>query len=491
MRLPSLAASPRIRRSLPWLLGILSVAAGLAAWALWGPTAPIGRPPIILSMAPIDAWEGVNPLQRHGLLILLKDHLEVIHGQTVVEEPNLADTENASAHRVVLAARRSGHLLRLELRVVRAGRQEMHWVSELGDPRAVMAAGLAQLRTRVDRSLPILPRTPERFWDLAEATGTRMEHNPSLALALARRVVEQEPGCAGGWVTLAALSYWQLSREAAANDTESFHECEGIFLKAFALLPHYPRAVDDFCGFKTDLGNPRAALEKTFAALRKYPEVAHLRGALAYPARVSGLLAGAETALRTRDALIGSHRYERDTVENTHLYMGDWDRFERMLGPGSDHTVEPSRDFYRGYIRLVKGRPDQARIYFARAQKLKGSWVQFETLARIFELTLTDNREEALTLLRRFKADRSRVRVPDGEFTFKLAEAFAYLGDYNEATDTALRAYAQGFGCTRWYQESPFLVQVPRTPRWNSLMQHMKERQDLMDRSFPVERFGK
>ncbi|MFZ1613290.1 MAG: hypothetical protein WAT51_03900, partial [Holophaga sp.] len=160
-------------------------------------------------------------------------------------------------------------------------------------------------------------------------------------------------------------------------------------------------------------------------------------------------------------------------------------------GPGSETTNEPSRDFYRGYIKLAKGRPDLARPYFVRAQRLQGSWIQFETLAHIFEQALSDNREGALKTLRQFKLDRTRLRVPDGEFTFKLAEAFAFLGDYEEATETAVRANAQGFGCTRWYQESPFLAQVPRQARWNALMQHLRERQQLMEQTFPANRFGR
>lgn len=486
--------APRLALSWPRntvirLLGLFLVLGACGAWLLWGPSFLASQRPILLAQGPEESWEGITATQKNGLLRLFKDHLEVIQGRTVLEETNLTNPGNSSFSRVVLAAKRAGDGLVLEMRLLEPGAREDRIVTPLGTPRQGFDICLQKLHARLDSALPILPSAPGPFWDLAEATGYLMEQDPSKALPLVQRIVDREPGCAGGWATLAVLSYWQLSRETSAPNTDRFFRCEAMFRKTFELVPHYPRAVDDFAGFKTDLGSPREALEAIFAALRKYPKVALLYSSLAYPARISGLLSGAERALNTHDALAGSSGFERNNIENTYLYLGQLDRFEQLLGPGSDSVNEPSRDFYRGYVKLAKGHHDQARPFFIRAQRVKGSWKQFETLARIFELTLSDDHAGALAVLRQFKAERASLRVPDGEFTFKLAEAFAYLGANEEATETVQRAYAQGFGCTRWYQESPFLGQVPRQARWNALMQHLKERQELMEQTFPASRF--
>lgn len=487
----AIPASPsRLRHGLAWLLAALLALGGWGAWSLWGPNLAAGNHPIALSLAGPEAWEGVNPAQKLGILILLQDHLEVLQGRTVVEEANLGGPPEGEAVRVILGGRRSGDDLALEVHCLGPGNREARWILPAASPQASFQACLKRLGVKADPRLGLLSREAAPFWDLAEATGARIDEDPVRALRLAEGLVQRDPGCAGAWATLSALTYWQLGREAARTDTERFHHCDALFRKTFELVPHYPRAVDDFAGYKTDIGNAREAMETAFAALRKYPRVAHLHGALAYPARVSGLLEGASRALRARDALVGFHRFERNQVENTYLYRGDWDLFEWTLGPGSDALPEPSRDFYRGYIHLLKGRPDRARPFFSRAQKAGGSWIQFEALARVFELALSDEQPRALRELRALKAERALLRVPDGEFTFKLAEAFGYLGDTEDATETALRAFAQGFGCTRWYQESPFLAQVPRQARWNALSQHLKERQQLMEQAFPARRFG-
>jgi hypothetical protein len=79
--------------------------------------------------------------------------------------------------------------------------------------------------------------------------------------------------------------------------------------------------------------------------------------------------------------------------------------------------------------------------------------------------------------------------VPDGEFTFKLAEAFAFLDAKSEAVDTAHRAFAQGFGCTRWYRQAPFLAPLQDLPKWQVLLKHLQEREAPLAARFPPRTF--
>jgi hypothetical protein len=82
------------------------------------------------------------------------------------------------------------------------------------------------------------------------------------------------------------------------------------------------------------------------------------------------------------------------------------------------------------------------------------------------------------------------LRVSDGEFTLRMAEAAAFLGDSVLALELAERAYIQGFGCTRWYQQSPLLAPIRGTARFASLVQHLQERQAMLEQRFPLRRFG-
>ncbi len=466
-------------------LGLLAGTFGLAAW--WHQRPGGGPRPIVLAQGPDEAWPGTTPAQRHGLLILLKDHLEILGNLTVVEAANLQDPP--PTNRVVVSAQPvpEGVLLRLQGPSLPGDRLDL---PPLAPPEAFGRAGSALGLGRRAEPGRLLPSSPGTFWELAELTGVRMEEDPAPALVRAEALAAREPGCASAWATSAALAYWQLTREGGQATVDDFARVEGLFRRTFALVPHHPRAVDDFVGFKTDQGNPRQALDTLLEALERYPRVAHLQGALAYPARVSGLLEGARRALAARDRLAGTHRFERDLVENTPLYRGDTARFEADLGQGHPGAKEPSRDFYRGYARLLRGQAAEAHPYFVRAQAAAGSWPAFERLSQVYQLGLEGRRGTALAVLRELKSERARLRVPDGEFTFKLAEAYGFLGEPHEALETAARAFAQGFGCAPWYERTPFLSGVRHLPRWHNLRQHLQERQALMERLYPAERFG-
>ena len=82
------------------------------------------------------------------------------------------------------------------------------------------------------------------------------------------------------------------------------------------------------------------------------------------------------------------------------------------------------------------------------------------------------------------------LRISDGEFTLRMAEAAAFLGDPTLAMELAERAYTQGFDCTRWYERSPLLAPIRGTGRYGSLLQHLRERQAMLESRFPASKFG-
>jgi hypothetical protein len=81
------------------------------------------------------------------------------------------------------------------------------------------------------------------------------------------------------------------------------------------------------------------------------------------------------------------------------------------------------------------------------------------------------------------------LRIPDGEWTFKEAEAYALLGDADRGVDCATRAFVQGFSCAAWYERSPFLAKVRTHARWPMLRRNIRERQAVMEGSFPPTTF--
>jgi hypothetical protein len=107
-------------------------------------------------------------------------------------------------------------------------------------------------------------------------------------------------------------------------------------------------------------------------------------------------------------------------------------------------------------------------------------------LSEIYDLILSGQKDVAWNKLREYDQERGSMRDPDGEFTLRLAEAYALMGDRASGMEMANRAFACGFGCTTWYEQSPLLEPLRGLPKWKALIQHLKERQALMEERFPT-----
>jgi tetratricopeptide (TPR) repeat protein len=437
---------------------------------------------IYLEPEPAAAWEGVSGNERAGLIVLLQEALELDRRNTVLaEQPTGQPARPWRAWKLV--ARRQGDGLRLVLTDARGGVTEA-----AGNPRdAIRRVFDAQDfgSARLDR---LLPGEAAGFWELADLTAARTfdELAPTKARLLA--LAERHPDSAAV-LYRAAYTSMRLLLVEATTQPGSHATCEQLYHRTLQALPEYPRALYHYCRYKTDVGLGRESIEVAMRLRDAFPNHPLAYGALAYAARNAGLLEAARTALVAREALVGGLVADPGLGENTYLYLGDLDRFEGSLVTHPDTDASPIRNFYQGYARLLRGDRPAALARFREAQAHPGRVVHFEALSKVYELALTDRGAEALDLLRELREARTRLRVPDGEFTFKLAEAFAFLGAKSEAVDTAHRAFAQGFGCTRWYRQAPFLAPLQDLPKWQVLLKHLQEREAPLAARFPPRTF--
>ncbi|MBS1786059.1 MAG: hypothetical protein JST24_11575 [Acidobacteria bacterium] len=139
---------------------------------------------------------------------------------------------------------------------------------------------------------------------------------------------------------------------------------------------------------------------------------------------------------------------------------------------------------------LLEGHPAIALPLFQEGASDRRTSLPFSDLCEIYALALQGDRVMALTKLRAFDEARGHLRVPDGELTFKVAEAYAYLGQVDDALTAAGRAFAQGFGCLAWYDRSPLFAPARGSLRWKAFRQHVVDRQTLLERNYPPDSFG-
>lgn len=432
-------------------------------------------------------WEGLSQGQRAGLLTMVREAMELDPSLTVVSEAPKPLPPGFQLTTWSLSARRQGDDLEFRLLQTRPN-QESHEFREKGRPREAVQRLFRTLGIPTRQLDHLLPEDSVAFWALAELSGPFIFPELKSKQAQALMLAQRHPDCAMAHHRAAYFSLRLLIVEA--NSLEGAQtQCEKAFRQALDLLPGYPRAQYQLIRFKTDIAAVQEALGMALELRNKFPNTPLAHGALAYAARNAGLLEGARRALLARERLTGGLLADPGLAENTYLYLGDLDRFARTIAPAEGAPFSPVRTFYRGYLALLRGNRVEAHRQFREAQQQPGAVSQFEQLARAYELALSERPQEALTELRQLRAARNSLRIPDGEFTFKVAEAFAFLGQQDEALDSASRAFSQGFCCTRWYRESPLLEPIRKLPRWQALHQHLQERQDYLERAFPLDRF--
>lgn len=488
-------------------LAVLGVGGGLAWWlAARGLRSPLRVLLITPSTGPdagsgAEPGAGLDPASCRAIGALVQDHLEAF-GQaavtSVTELPaDLADLRTQARTLVVeLQPSRQGEALALSYRYAWGDGLTKGapppWKRVQAPPQKPAEAFGAFLggfpkRIHVPSASPLVPRQPASFWDLIQASAWRLrnEHLDE-ALALAERSAAADPSCASSWILIGNLRYRRMLNNPAAFRQEQA-ETENLIQRGLDLAPYHPRGLFLLSLLKTDGGDQGEALDLLMQARRRQPYNPTLLTGIAYAARGAGLLPLARRAMDLRDRLAFA-RLQPQAVDITCLYTGEIQRFEASLQeqPGHLRSTSGVLPFYRGYLALVLGDQARAQREFKTAGALANGYPSIRRLSQIYDLILEGHKDEAWAKLRGYDQERIGMREPDGEFTLRLAEAYALIGDRASAMDMAGRAFARGFGCTEWYERSPMLEPLRGLPKWKALIQHLRERQSLMEDRFPV-----
>ena len=473
-------------------------AGGLLFWHLVGARLRIQRVLLIRSQA-----MAVDPALDRGLETLLSDHLEVLAGATVIHAtavPKGPDLERlpADTRLMTYQGRRDGDRLVLTTAWTTRARLAAGapWVSEDPGPlppAEALARWVARwpLSRRFRGRAALLPRTPDHVWELLRILSIRDDQEAARNLEATRRLAEAEPGCAPAWTALGDHLYRSLWIHPETAGSGLNARMNKAFTRALQLIPGYPRATYLWSLMLTDIGDQRRALQALILAARRRPEVPDLYLGFAYAGRTTGLLAGAKLALARRQQILGSLADPSPwSAETTYLYLGETAAFEQELARARAVRLDASILFYQGYLALLKGQREQALAFMKQGSALEGGPIPFRDLCQAYQALLEGRPQDGLAGLREVDQVRGRLRIPDGEWTFKEAEIYSLLGNADRGVDAATRAFVQGFTCARWYEASPFLAGVRAHPRWPMLHRNILERQAALEASFPPATFA-
>ena len=462
-------------------IAILLIALPAGGWILWR---RFHQPPPTIRVLLLDpvGGDGLDWAMTQSLSALLVDELETRSDLAVTSLPKLPEPFQPAGDLVIIrpTALREGNYLRLALEwaEVGVGRQGAWHLSDPspGLPALTLRAAVSNLPFNLQHDSPsLLPEDPDHFWTFLKADSSVYSNvNLNGALETLQVLCSQEPRCALFQASLAHLDTLRILQDSHplyGHVDMALHASE----QALLLLPGYPRALHFSGRLLSDQGHQDEALHLLAEGLHLRPHSLNILFAIDYASRTAGLL---DIALGSRERITSLWAISPPPPPTgfTFLYAGRLAEFESSFQIPAGAPLDGFTEFNLGYAALIRNNPVLARQHFLAAEQDQTAEGQFRMLAKVFRFQLEGDKAGAREALDLLDQSRMGLQVPDGEFTFTMSEAAAYLGEEGLAMDLAQRSFSQGFICDSWYTHSPFMGTLQKLPRWKSILQHVEER---------------
>lgn len=259
---------------------------------------------------------------------------------------------------------------------------------------------------------------------------------------------------------------------------EQYRRAEAAYEKAIALNPVFPEPRVYMANLFTDTGRVEQAVPLLRVALRSSPNDAEAHWELGYAYRYGGMLneSAAECELARR---LDPEVKINSSALNTYLYLGDYDKFLNSL-PVND---SPLMVFYHGFGSYYEHKYAEAAADFARAFELAPELLPAEAGEALLD-GLHHQPAQGLARLHEVELRMNTSGVSDPEAMYKIAQAYAVLGDREAALRMLRRSTAGGFFCYAYIAHDPLLNALRGSPELSRLLEQVRQRQQQFEERF-------
>ncbi|HVI10352.1 MAG TPA: protein kinase [Candidatus Binatia bacterium] len=296
------------------------------------------------------------------------------------------------------------------------------------------------------------------------------------AITMLEKSVAIDPNYASAWAELGRAYTTNASLLFGGRD--EYAKAQSAYEKALALNPHLIEARVFMANLLTDTGQVEQAVPLMRQLLAENPTYAEAHWELGYAYRFGGMLQ--EAAQESERARQNNPSVKlNSSAMNAYLYLGEYDKFLQSL-PTSDSVYVL---FYRGFGQYYVGEMGQAQRNFDRAYDFDQT-----LLPAIVGKALSDGiRGERANGLQLLQATETRILeagVSDAEGMYKVAQAYAVLGDKASAMLMFHRTIEGGFFPYPYFARDPLLNNIRNEPEFGMLMREAQERHEAFRKKF-------
>jgi tetratricopeptide (TPR) repeat protein len=298
-----------------------------------------------------------------------------------------------------------------------------------------------------------------------------------MAIKMLEKTTELAPNYALGWANLGKAYTATASFQLAG--AEQYQKAQNAFERALALQGDQLDARIYMANMFTDTGRVEKAVPLLRKALRTNPNHAEIHWELGYAYRFAGMLqeSVAESELARR--LDPGVKLYSSTL-NGYLYLGKYDKFLESLPKSDDQALIV---FYRGFGEYYKNDRNAAAIDFDRAYDLDRSLFQAQ-IGKALSFSIRRQNLQGLGILKDVEDRITQRSVGDPEATYKIAQAFAVLGDVPSSVRVLERSINRGFFPYPYLASDPLLEPLRKRPDFDRLMAVARDRHLAFAKSF-------
>jgi len=298
----------------------------------------------------------------------------------------------------------------------------------------------------------------------------------SAAIGMLEKSTEIEPNYAPAWAHLGRAYTTNASLQFGGR--EDYGKAQAAYEKAIALNPALIEPRIYMANLFTDTGRVEQAVPLLRSALRDSPNNAEAHWELGYAYRFGGMLE-ASVAEGEKARAINPQVKINSSALNSYLYLGEYDKFLQSL-PLNDSVYIL---FYRGFGEYYLNRREQAAHDLDRAYE--GDQASLPAaIGKALSDSIQHENASGLQLLKQTEGKIAERGVTDAEGMYKVAQAYAVLGDKASALRMLRESVGGGFFCYPYFVRDPLLDNIRHESEFQTLMNQALHRHQEFKHTF-------
>ena len=251
-----------------------------------------------------------------------------------------------------------------------------------------------------------------------------------------------------------------------------YKKAQADYERAIALNPSLVEPRIYMGNLLTDTGQVEQAIPILRGALRTSPNNAEAHWELGYAYRFGGML---QESIAEGERARGFDPQVKinSSAMNGYLYLGQYDKFLQSLPANNSVYVL----FYRGFAEYHQKQWHQAKEDFDRAYATDPTLLPAQ-VGKALSYAIAGQNAQGLAHVRETEARVFQSGVTDAELAYKIAQAYAVLGDKAAALHMLHHAIGGGFFCYPYFVRDPLIDGIRSDPGFAEQMQEARRRHE-------------